>query len=1282
VLTAEETAAPSAAVTVTDAAGNRSAPSNVVTVRIDKTAPTTTIHLAGTAGQNGWFTSTVSVTLSATDNLSGVAATEYRIDGGAWTPYTPFTLSNGIHAVDYRSTDNAGNVETFQTQQVKVDTAAPVVTLTERPPDHNGWYDQPVAFNVTATDVGGSAVISQTPNFTYNGPDGSRETVTATATDAAGNVGTASYTFEYDATAPTISGSPDRAPNANGWYSADVTVGFTAGDATSGVAAVTQPVTLHQGAGQSVTGTATDAAGNSSSAPVSGIDIDETAPTTTVSLDRLAASTGWFNGSTGAPAFTLSAADQAGLSGVDHTYYAIDGGSPAVYTGPVAVPEGVHTITFWSVDKAGNIEGHTDSAHQLTVKVDTVAPTLSAAINAPAGTGWYNLATGPAVVTYTATDATSGVTTPAPYTFGEGADQSLAAVTVTDAAGNTSAPAVAFAHVNVDLTPPTVSAAPTISPNGAGWYNQNVTVHFTAADALSGVAAPADQVLTAEGAAVASTAVTVTDAAGNLSAPSNVVTVRIDKTAPTTTASVAGTTDSSGSYYDSATVTLSAGDNLSGIRATYYTIDAGAQQTYQGAFIVTGVGSHTVTFWSVDNAGNAETAHARTISIVANPAASTTTTISAPDSAYATVATVTVTVTSTAATPTGSVTLTVDGQSLAAKTLTNGTAAFSVAGLSVGSHVLSASYTSQGNFAASSQTGALTVFVPSDAGYILNSTASGAVRASGSATIQLGNGLFVDSTSATAVVASGSAKVQAGGSLMVAGGVSASGSAAASPTGAPAATGDPFVNLPMPSPAGLTNYGAVSVSGSTSKSLPAGIYTSITVSGSAHVTLGGTYIIKGGGLTVSGNASLTGSGVVIFNASSTYDGTNDNGAFAAITLGGSGTVNLSAPTAGTYSGVLIFQSRSNPKVINISGSTNMTTSGAIYAAGAQLAIGGSGTLHDTLVVNTLYASGSAGAFQLSDGTTSDYLVSASNMLVDPVLTVAVQDDTGTGLDPNAVAELTASMNYLNTALSQFGVNLSWAPAGTSADVHIHFASTTPEGGAADGVLGFTTAGNDVYFASGWNLYTASDAAGITSGQYDFLTLATHELAHTLGLGESADPNSVMYEYLAAGTTRRTFTDANLQLINTDADRFMKAAPESAASPTSRTISMRSLAAAVLQAAVPPQVAAPVDLTVSPAVPLTSALAFPAVAPLSNPTTGGVTQSGSADDVLLGGAGDDLHFGQVGRDVLVGGFVNHGLSADDAVTTDPLANAESADGTIAGLADGDPLVADGHAANVE
>ena len=70
-----------------------------------------------------------------------------------------------------------------------------------------------------------------------------------------------------------------------------------------------------------------------------------------------------------------------------------------------------------------------------------------------------------------------------------------------------------------------------------------------------------------------------------------------------------------------------------------------------------------------------------------------------------------------------------------------------------------------------------------------------------------------------------------------------------------------------------------------------------------------------------------------------------------------------------------------------------------------------------------------------------------------------------------------AMAYLNTALGSFGVLLSWAAPDTYADVHVHFASRTPYGGAADGVLGFTTADNDVYLVTGWNFYTGADPTG-------------------------------------------------------------------------------------------------------------------------------------------------------------------------------------------------------------
>src|SRR5204863_454948 len=155
-------------------------------------------------------------------------------------------------------------------------------------------------------------------------------------------------------------------------------------------------------------------------------------------------------------------------------------------------------------------------------KIDRTKPTISAAATtSPNLSGWY---TSDVIVHFTCSDPLSGIpagTCPADQTLSaEGPAVSSVAATVTDAAGNVSILSNVVT-VKIDKTAPAISAAATTSPNGAGWYSGNVTVHFTCADAGSGIPAgtcPADQVLSTEGVGVASVAVTVTDAAGNISA--------------------------------------------------------------------------------------------------------------------------------------------------------------------------------------------------------------------------------------------------------------------------------------------------------------------------------------------------------------------------------------------------------------------------------------------------------------------------------------------------------------------------------------------------------------------------------------------------------------------------------------------------------------------------------------------------------------------------------------------------------------------------------------------
>ena len=99
---------------------------------------------------DAWHNAPVTVTFTASDDRSGVKSTEYRLDGGAWQTGTSVTVSgDGVHALDYRSTDNAGNVEATKSVQVKIDTVAPVTTQSGA---DDAWHNAPVTVTFSASD--------------------------------------------------------------------------------------------------------------------------------------------------------------------------------------------------------------------------------------------------------------------------------------------------------------------------------------------------------------------------------------------------------------------------------------------------------------------------------------------------------------------------------------------------------------------------------------------------------------------------------------------------------------------------------------------------------------------------------------------------------------------------------------------------------------------------------------------------------------------------------------------------------------------------------------------------------------------------------------------------------------------------------------------------------------------------------------------------------------------------------------------------------------------------
>src|SRR5437868_12733290 len=87
----------------------------------------------------------------------------------------------------------------------------------------------------------------------------------------------AASTPVVDTTPPTITAQATTAPNANGWYRSNVRVTFTCADAQSKIASCPSAVVVStEGAGQVISGTARDKAGNTASASIT-LNIDKTA---------------------------------------------------------------------------------------------------------------------------------------------------------------------------------------------------------------------------------------------------------------------------------------------------------------------------------------------------------------------------------------------------------------------------------------------------------------------------------------------------------------------------------------------------------------------------------------------------------------------------------------------------------------------------------------------------------------------------------------------------------------------------------------------------------------------------------------------------------------------------------------------------------------------------------------------------------------------------------------------------------------------------------------------
>ncbi|HKZ94702.1 MAG TPA: NosD domain-containing protein [Candidatus Bathyarchaeia archaeon] len=215
---------------------------NLWTPPVDLTPPLTTIGLSGVLGDNGWFTSDVTATLSATDDTK-VDKTEYSFESATWITYaTPFTIINeGNTVVYYRSTDKARNSETVKTTTIKIDKTAPSgaitiqndvayttstsVTLTLSAADATSGEYQ-VRFSKDGVwDTEPWETSTPTKTWTLTSGDGTK-TVYYQIKDNAGLISSYSDSIILDTTKPTANAGVDQAVNE------DILVTFDASTST------------------------------------------------------------------------------------------------------------------------------------------------------------------------------------------------------------------------------------------------------------------------------------------------------------------------------------------------------------------------------------------------------------------------------------------------------------------------------------------------------------------------------------------------------------------------------------------------------------------------------------------------------------------------------------------------------------------------------------------------------------------------------------------------------------------------------------------------------------------------------------------------------------------------------------------------------------------------------------------------------------------------------------------------------------------------------------------
>jgi hypothetical protein len=227
------------------------------------------------------------------------------------------------------------------------------------------------------------------------------------------------------------------------------------------------------------------------------------------------------------------------------------------------------------------------------------------------------------------------------------------------------------------------------------------------------------------------------------------------------------------------------------------------------------------------------------------------------------------------------------------------------------------------------------------------------INFSGNATVNLGCGMIANAKGTSAIDSNGSSSITAS-PIAAVGQIANSGNFANGTTFQPYSppTSDPFASVNAPTvPNGCNQQALRGNANSVSASNGTVCYTSLTLSsGQTASFTDETIILNGGDLTVNAGATLSCTRctfVLTTDASPVTANSIGN-----VTFNGNATVNLVAPTSGTYNGIVIYKDRRAIDCTNcnkINGNASSVIQGAIYMPTQQVQFSGDGGINTNCV---------------------------------------------------------------------------------------------------------------------------------------------------------------------------------------------------------------------------------------------------------------------------------------------------------------------------------------------